>query len=1252
MRIMALRGENIASLSTPFEIDFAQGILGSCGLFAITGNTGAGKSSLLDAISLSLYDQMARFVSNRKNQAEIGGQEESDRLKANDVRHVLTRGQASCYCEVDFLATDGQLWRARWQLRRARNRVEGKHQKQERSLLCLSSQQLHGGNKRDIQEQIDQLVGLNWEQFRRAVILPQGEFAAFLKAGVDERSALLERMTGTGLYSELSVAAFERAKAERARLDELAARLGAIPQMDDDEKQALQLAMAELEGELNRLVSLTQMVHTFEKQQEQYHHYARAQHDASNELESLTAGWQAAEGERQQLALAEKAQVARPVFDELARTLLEINRLEQEISALQERVESASEADSRWQQLLEQEQQRWQLHQQEMTLRQGELNEARELDSLLQEKARQARELDPRFEQARQQLLQLESEFGELSLQQQLREQHRAELRLWLDKHHAIGKVANKWQPLFHTMQELLQDRRRYQGARQELEALALALEDKLQLRQRLQQSLGEGKQQWELALSQLKEVEQRLLPTQIAERQQKLLLAQGLIDRLRQLREMAEQGGRLERFKQEQQQQLQLLLQRRDSLGQQIEQWRPECERLKEQLLLSAQALQQAHARQDLQDYRQHLHEGTPCPLCGALEHPWAQEPETDGVLAKLMVQHQFLQEHVESRHQSLIQAEAQWLQLAEMEKGLLAQLAELHERFVYLNQQWRGCCEGWESQLPAWPTEVKGWLTTVAELAALQQAAMEQWQRLSEEWQLQQQLQQQQSLLTQQVEICVRQVQASERHLQDLQLQETGLQTRQQALAQQCAHLEERLALTGHSLDEQLGDKWRALLDSDDGELALAEWQQLCLEYQQRDEQWQKIEQQYQQALVALSALQSRREESSRQFRQLELERLALQQQKSSLLMRRERCLGGRSVAEVEQQWRQLGEQLQHAIADYQRNSRHCSEQKVALGAMLTTIKGQLQQVQAQRREALRSWLQHEQNLGIPEYELQRLLALGSEWLKEQRGNVKAREAELEQARVRLEERKLALAQQQRARDEIWQALPAEARTEEGVDGAWFAALVIRQQELEAQLFHHRHRLLEAQQQMDQSAQLQQAWQAQQAEVDKWGGLNELIGSASGAKFRTFAQSLTLERLLLISNGHLRSLAPRYQLQRVPGSDLALQVVDQDMGDEIRAVESLSGGESFLVSLALALGLSSLSSKGTRVDSLFIDEGFGTLDPESLDTAIASLDALQAEGRQIGVISHVQTMVERIGVQIRIEAMGGGASRVILPV
>ena len=163
------------------------------------------------------------------------------------------------------------------------------------------------------------------------------------------------------------------------------------------------------------------------------------------------------------------------------------------------------------------------------------------------------------------------------------------------------------------------------------------------------------------------------------------------------------------------------------------------------------------------------------------------------------------------------------------------------------------------------------------------------------------------------------------------------------------------------------------------------------------------------------------------------------------------------------------------------------------------------------------------------------------------------------------------------------------------------------------------------------------------------RWASLNELIGSADGKKFRNYAQQFTLEVLLGYANAHLNHLARRYQLERIDNPDkpsLGLMVRDQDMGGELRSVHSLSGGESFLVSLALALGLASLSSNRVRVESLFIDEGFGSLDTETLRVAMDALDGLQAMGRKVGVISHVQEMTERIATRILVQPGSGGKS------
>jgi exonuclease SbcC len=170
----------------------------------------------------------------------------------------------------------------------------------------------------------------------------------------------------------------------------------------------------------------------------------------------------------------------------------------------------------------------------------------------------------------------------------------------------------------------------------------------------------------------------------------------------------------------------------------------------------------------------------------------------------------------------------------------------------------------------------------------------------------------------------------------------------------------------------------------------------------------------------------------------------------------------------------------------------------------------------------------------------------------------------------------------------------------------------------------------------------------EARRARVRTWSELDDLIGSPTGQRFRIFAQHLTLGILLEHANAHLERLAPRYALVRAPGADLGLQVIDRDMGGEIRGIRSLSGGETFLVSLALALGVGSLAARRVRVDSLFIDEGFGGLDAESLETVLAALDALQATGRQVGIISHVGAIAERFAARIEVRPRGQAESTV----
>jgi exonuclease SbcC len=260
-------------------------------------------------------------------------------------------------------------------------------------------------------------------------------------------------------------------------------------------------------------------------------------------------------------------------------------------------------------------------------------------------------------------------------------------------------------------------------------------------------------------------------------------------------------------------------------------------------------------------------------------------------------------------------------------------------------------------------------------------------------------------------------------------------------------------------------------------------------------------------------------------------------------------------------------------------------------------------------------------------------------------ERGEAWAAAEETRQASLRDQETIAAavLAERRVAQETHHATRPARDEAEAaallpGVDAALDAA--------RESLGHIRARLAEDDRNRDAAIQTRERLAAQRRRFDLWKGMADLIGSADGRKFRQFAQGLTLDRLLHLANGHLTGLTTRYALQRAPGGDLDLQVIDRDMADEVRGVASLSGGERFLVSLSLALGLASMTGSRTLAESLFIDEGFGALDAESLDVAISALETLHASGRTVGVISHVQPMIERIGVQIRVTKHGFGRS------
>ncbi|MTV56431.1 AAA family ATPase, partial [Pseudoduganella buxea] len=231
MKILRIGGKNLASLADEFSVDFGSEPLASSGLFAISGPTGAGKSTLLDALCLALYDRTPRLVHARGKTPDVG-----DPISSDDPRTLLRRGTPEGYAEVDFVGNDGNAYRARWSVRRARTKAAGALQPTAMTLHGLP--QLHpiGATKTEVRAEIEARIGLNFEQFTRAVLLAQNEFATFLKSQDDERGMLLETLTGSTVYSDISRRAFERQKQEQHALQQIQARLADQKPLSGEER--------------------------------------------------------------------------------------------------------------------------------------------------------------------------------------------------------------------------------------------------------------------------------------------------------------------------------------------------------------------------------------------------------------------------------------------------------------------------------------------------------------------------------------------------------------------------------------------------------------------------------------------------------------------------------------------------------------------------------------------------------------------------------------------------------------------------------------------------------------------------------------------------------------------------------------------------------------------------------------------------------------------------------------------------------
>ncbi|QZT38144.1 AAA family ATPase [Halosquirtibacter xylanolyticus] len=1174
MKIRNITIENIHSLKGRHTINFDQKPLADTGIFAIIGPTGSGKSTILDAICLALFNQTPRTGKLSKSEVANYGA-------------IMTRNTKSALAEVTY-EVNGQTYRSKWMISSTRT---GTLRDYDMELVKINDgeDEIISVKRKYIPTENSQIIGLNFDQFIKSMMLSQGAFTKFIEANSNERGELLEKLTGTEVYRKIGIEAFDRNKEEQQKLEQLKLELSYLHILTSDELQNIQLEKRQL---LEKIENLFAELKTAQSQQQLHiqkegiiSQIQKDQATKDNIIEKLLSF----EKKREQISQHEK----------ITPYLVDIDKYKQKKSLYIESKIAITELLE----VVEHGATELKLHQSSFVEEQKQLDLAKEQYLKLQPLWQEVEQLDQKINIIAENRASLEKQKASLTKQ----ENHRAIQIQSIDSQLSQLSIEQEKQ------KDLL-------GREKEIGAykLNITLNEStytqwIQCRKEIKQIIQQhSNNPTIISIEQQSEIDDKL--THIANSQQAALeyikkkrdelseLDETSLDKEHHTNSLLLSSITSLKTLLEKEQEIKNLIDQemknQDRIDGELTELRQELEhkkgrhqilqlRLKE--LLTKQKREVLEAKYS--DDRQRLTEGNPCPLCGALEHPYREHDR---------------ETNIDNTSKEINKAEEQ----VASEQKVLDKLQQNLTKLLTTKEQGGAWIKKWK-QLLVEQQEAKHKLTTTKSYLnnSLSQLNLEQ-KKLEDR---QDQIDQFKKLFGQLKDATIRKVMIDELH-QKYEL----LHGYQSNLRSHGFHKIESPLLLKEEIDNR---------------------KEMILHFEKAKDQSERVVKQVNDLHSQKQIHISEKKSESQQAQTLEKEMEDIGNEQSKIAKKRISLLDDKSPKEEEKRW-------QTKLTDQQEHVTILEKKKIVANENHEFHKKSLKQNEVELDQITKEFNSLSEQIHdiITPLGYSNIESLIQDILSQERYH------SLKEELKQLEEQKIRVSELLTLSEERLKKIRSEVEPNRDIT-FWNSTLETLQNQhndLLKEMGIIENKLKQNDLNKKNAKKLIEEVEKQSKETVKWRNLTELIGDASGNKFAKYAQELTLRKLLYHANKHLNNLTDRYWIsyQKTDKID-DLFIVDTYHGDSMRSVKTLSGGEKFIVSLSLAIALSELAGRKTQIESLFIDEGFGTLDQEALDIALNALEKLQVEqNRTIGIISHVKEIKDRIATQISLQKQNNGYS------